>query len=160
MRSSALITLLLAFCFAAAAQQHRIVIDRAPAEPDTAARGFYYDDANRRVVIDPGAMIYQMQMDSINQAAEEKIRGLITRLERKFEDPAVEAEIGRLIGTAVLEQQMALLDLQIDRAVSLRDTLLLKGLELALQELIANSDVVREGIRRQLQALEQQFKVE
>lgn len=157
MKVHSLILLLLALSVAAAAQQNRIVIDRPVAEPDTAARAFYYDEPNCRMVIDPAAMIYQLHVDSINQAAEAKIRDLITRLERKFNDPAVEAEVGRLIGTAVLEQQMALLDLQIERAVSLRDTLLLKGLELAIQELLANSVDLNAELRKQLQALERQF---
>jgi len=56
------------------------------------------------------------------------------------------------------QQQMALLDLQIDRAISIRDTLLLKGLEVALQQLLVNSDVVREEIRKQLESLERQME--
>lgn len=88
------------------------------------------------MVIDPGAMIYQMQVDSINKAAEDKIREQIVALERNFQDPEFEEKTGRVIGTIVMEQQLALLDIQIDRAVSLRDTLLLMGLQVGLEELL------------------------
>jgi len=103
--------------------------------------------------------VYRVKVDSINQATEAKIQAAINRLERKFNDPKVEEEVGRLIGTYVMEQQLALLDLDIDRAVSLRDTLLLKGLELGLQEWIRNSPQVREALRQQIEELEKKFHV-
>lgn len=94
------------------------------------------DSTGPRMVIDPGAMIYQMQVDSINNVAEDKIREQIIALEKHFNDPEFEEKTGRVIGTIVMEQQLALLDLQIDRAVSLRDTLLLMGLQVGLSELL------------------------
>lgn len=94
------------------------------------------DSSGPRMVIDPGAMIYQMQVDSINQVAEEKIREQIIALEKNFEDPEFEEKVGRVIGTIVMDQQMALLDLQITRAISLRDTLLMMGMQIGLQELL------------------------
>jgi len=94
------------------------------------------DSSGPRMVIDPGAMIYQMKVDSINKAAEDKIREQIVALEHNFEDPEFEEKTGRVIGTIVMEQQLALLDIQIDRAVSLRDTLLLMGMQVGLAELL------------------------
>ena len=88
------------------------------------------------MVIDPGEMMYQMKVDSINTVAEEKIREQIIALEHNFEDPEFEEKVGRVIGTIVMDQQMALLDLQISRAISLRDTLLMMGMQMGLQELL------------------------
>lgn len=140
--------LALLFCSTALAQSHRVVVEHeTPAASDT----------TRRMVIDPGALLYEMQVDSIHQVTEEKIRRLIAQLEKKFDDPKVEEEVGKLIGEAVIEQQMALLDLQIERAISVKDTLLLKGLEIALRELLLNSDVVREQVEEQLRALENEM---
>lgn len=94
------------------------------------------DSSGPRMVIDPSAMLYQMQVDSINLVAEEKIREQIIALERNFEDPEFEEKVGRVIGTIVMDQQMALLDLQITRAISLRDTLLMMGMQIGLQQLL------------------------
>jgi hypothetical protein len=142
------------FCSAALAQSHRVVIEREAPPADTTQTT---PDTPRRMVIDPSQLLYQMQVDSINQATEEKIRGLIARVEKKIEDPKVEEEVGKLIGEAVMEQQMALLDLQIERAISVKDTLLLKGLEVALQELLQNSDVIREQVEKQLRLMEEEM---
>ena len=133
------------------AQSHRVVIEREAPPADSTQVA---PDTLRRMTIDPGALLYEMQVDSINQATEEKIRSLIAQVEKKFEDPKVEEEVGKLIGEAVIEQQMALLDLQIERAISVKDSLLLKGLEMALRELLLNSDVIREQIEKQLRLLE------
>ncbi|MBI5060369.1 hypothetical protein HZB60_11385 [candidate division KSB1 bacterium] len=144
------------------AEPRRIVVERpAAVQPDSIGAPYRYEAATDstpgRVVIDPGAMIFQMKVDSVNRIAEEKIRDLIKKLERHFEDPQVEEEVGRWIGEAVMQQQMSLLDLQIDRALEMKDTLLLKGLETTLRELIANSDVVRAELRKQLNLLEHRF---
>lgn len=147
--------ILLALYLAAFAQSHRIVVER-PAQPADTTQAA--PDTLRRMVIDPGEMFYQMQVDSVNQAMEEKIRSLIGQMERKFDDPKTEEEVGKLIGEAVMEQQMALLDLQIQRAISVKDTLLLKGLELALEKLLQNSDVIQEQITKQLNALEKEME--
>ena len=144
----------LLFCSVALAQSHRVVIEREAPPADSTQTS---PDTLRRMVIDPGALLYQMQADSINQATEEKIRRLIAQVEKKFEDPKVEEEVGKLIGEAVMEQQMALLDLQIERAISVKDTLLLKGLEVALQQLLLNSDVIRAQVEKQLDALEKEM---
>jgi hypothetical protein len=141
-------------CSAVLAQSHRVVIEREAPPADSTQTS---PDTLRRMVIDPSALLYQMQVDSINQATEEKIRGLIAQVEKKLEDPKVEEEVGKLIGEAVMEQQMALLDLQIERAISVKDTLLLKGLEVALRELLLNSDVIREQVQKQLDALEREM---
>jgi hypothetical protein len=155
-----IITFLLLFllCFAASGQK-RIVVDRSNLKtPDSTGTPMEYyprsDSSGPRLVLDPADLVYQMRVDSINKETEEKIKSYIVKLERKFEDPKVEDEIGKLIGDAVMEQQMALLNLQIDRAVSLRDTLLLKGLELALQEVINN----REEIQKQIKALQKELE--
>jgi len=136
------------------AQRADIIVERKSSTPDTIVMPT--DTASQRMVIDPGALVFQMRADSINQLTEARIRDLITKLERKFENPQVEEEVGRLIGEAVMQQQMALLDLQMERAISLRDTLLMMGLQLALEELLVNSDVIRNEIMKQLRALEMQ----
>jgi len=156
MNRLALFILLASLCTPILAQ-NRVVVE-TPAKSDTPSAVTF--PGERRMVIDHGELIYQMQADSINKAAEDEIRSLIGKLERKFEDPQVEEEVGRLIGEVVMRQQMALLDLQIDRAISIRDTLLLKGLELALQELLQNSDVIREQVQKQLDALERELAPE
>jgi hypothetical protein len=56
-----------------------------------------------------------------------------------------------------MEQQMALLDLQVDRAVASRDTLLLKGVQIALEELIQNSPAVRQALEKSLIKLQREF---
>jgi len=158
MKISLILILAAALCTPLFAQKHRVVVERPTPAPDTTV--IPTEPGPRRMVIDPSELIYQMQVDSINQVTEDKVRDLIGRLERKFEDPKVEEEVGRLIGEVVMQQQMALLDLQIDRAISIRDTLLLRGLEFALQQLLANSDVVRDEIRKQLESLERQMTEE
>jgi hypothetical protein len=149
-------SLLFAACLAAMSAP-RIIVDTSHLKRDTTRIAPQYtpptDSTPGRLVIDPGDLAYQMRIDSVNQAAEQKIRGYMTQLEKSFQDSATEMEIGTLVGTAVLEQQMALLDLQINRAVSLRDTLLLKGLQIAIQELIKNSPEVRQ----QLETLEREL---
>jgi hypothetical protein len=139
----------------AAAASPRIVVERPMPKTDSTQAA---PDTLRRFVLDPGAMIYQMQVDSINQVTEDKIRDLIIRLEHKFQDPATEEEVGKLIGNVVMEQQMAILDLQIDRAISSKDTLLLKGVTIALQELIKNSPAVRTALEKSLAKLQQEFR--
>jgi hypothetical protein len=139
--------------------QKRIVVDTSKLEkPDSTGALMEYhprsDSTGPRLVLDTADLAYQMRVDSINKVTEEKIKSYITRLEKKFEDEEVEKEIGKLIGDAVMEQQMAMLNLQIDRAVSLRDTLLIKGLELALQEIINN----REEIQKQIKALQRELE--
>ena len=66
--------------------------------------------------------------------------------------------VGRMIGTIVIEKELAMLDLQIDRALSFRDTLLLKGLEFAFRELLRNVPEVREALLNQVNALERRFR--
>ena len=144
------------------AEQKRIVVERPPASPDSSQSYFHYqagtDSTAPRLMIDPGEMVYQMKVDSINDVAEMKIRKAIEQLERKFEDPQVEEMVGRMIGTIVIEKELAMLDLQIDRALSFRDTLLLKGLEFAFRELLRNVPEVREALLNQVNALERRFR--
>lgn len=158
MKKLFIVFLLTALALPLMADRPKIIVERNMGTPDTVVMPT--DTSARRMVIDPGEIVFQMKADSINQAAEEQVRALIKRLERKFDNPEVEDEVGRLIGEVVMQQQMALLDLQIDRAISLRDTLLLKGLEVALQELLLNNDVVLREIRKQLQSLERQTRPE
>jgi hypothetical protein len=161
LRLSAILILSLLLALPLWAEPRRVVVERTGAAADSVNSPTRYETATdstpTRFVIDPGALVYQMKVDSVNKLAEEKIRSLIKRLERHFEDPQVEEDVGKLIGEAVMEQQMGLLDLQVDRALELKDTLLLRGLETALRELLANSEVVREGLRKQLEQLEHRF---
>jgi hypothetical protein len=144
------------------AEQRRIIVDTSKldkSQTTDAPVGYYppTDSTPARYVIDPAAMVYQMKVDSINQVAEAKVKSYIEKLERKFQDPKVEEEMGKLIGAAVMEQQMALLDLQIQKAVSLRDTLLMMGIQTALSELYNNSPAVRDQIEKLQQYLETQL---
>lgn len=146
------------------AEPRRIIVERPDStQPGNINAPFQYepghDGAPPRVVIDPGQMIYQMKVDSINKTTEEQVKKLIEKLERKFDDPATEEEVGKMIGEVIMRQQMALLDLQIDRAIEMKDSLLLRGIELALRELMVNSPLVREQIQKQLDALERAFEV-
>ncbi len=142
-------------------EPRRIVVER-PLPADSVKEPFHYEAGNDstppRLVIDAGEMIYQMRVDSINKVAEEKIKKLIERLERHFNDPKVEEEVGNLIGEVVMAQQMAMLDLQVERALSLRDSLLIKGLEMGLRELLEEYPGIREEILRQLDRLEREFQ--
>jgi hypothetical protein len=140
----------------ALAQMH-IVVERPTPKVDTTAK-IAAPDTLRRMVLDPSAMVYQEKVDSINQVTEDKIRGFIVQLEHKFEDPQVEEDVGKLIGTAVMEQQMALLDLQVDRAISMKDTLLLVGLETALRELIKNNSTVRNELMKALDKMQAEMQ--
>jgi hypothetical protein len=153
-RLSIIIALLAAALLAFAAP--KIIVERPTPKVDSTQMT---PDTTRRFVLDPGAMIYQMKVDSINQVTEDKIRELIIRLEHKFQDPKTEEEVGKLIGNVVMDQQMAMLDLQIDRAISSKDTLLLKGVTVALQELIKNSPAVRAALEKSLQKLQHEFIV-
>ena len=117
------------------------------------------DTTQKRMIVDPTELMYQVRVDSINQATQVKIGQAILQLESNFKNPKVEEEVGRLIGTYVMEQQLALLDIEIDRAVSFRDTLLLKGLELGLQQLLRNSPEVRAALKSQIVDLENKFKM-
>jgi hypothetical protein len=134
-----LIFSLLMFALLAYAERPRVVVERDSTLMKQLANPNFIpatDSTGPRMIIDPSAMIYQMKVDSINLVAEEKIKEQIIALERHFEDPEFEEKTGRVIGTIVMQQQMALLDLQIDRAISLQDTLLLMGMQVGLAELL------------------------
>ncbi len=142
------------------AQPRHIVVER-PLPDDSVKAPFRYEAGNDsvapRLVIDAGEMIYQMRVDSINKSAEAKIKKLIEKLERHFEDPKVEEEVGKLIGEAILEQQMAMLDIQVERALSMRDSLLLKGLELALREILRANPGLQDQILKQIESVEREL---
>ncbi len=152
----------LLFCTCALADPRRIVVERPATVKDTTQAPFHYqaatDSTPPRLVLDPGEMFYQERVDSINDAAEQKIRDAIKQLEKQFQDPVVEDAVGKMIGAIVMEQQLALLDIQIDRAFSLRDTLLLKGLELAFHELLLNVPQIREELLKQVNMLQAKFR--
>lgn len=129
---------ILLMLFTLAAARPRVVVERDSTLLQQQQPNYFppTDSTGPRMVIDPGAMIYQMKVDSINKVAEEKIREQIIALEKNFEDPEFEEKVGRVIGTIVMDQQMALLDLQISRAISLQDTLLMMGMQVGLAELL------------------------
>ncbi len=101
---------------------------------------------------------YQHRVDSLNQAMYDQIEAAIKKLEKKFDDPKTEEEVGRIIGAIVMEKQLALLDVELDRAVSVRDTLLIIGLQYGLNELLRQSPQLRETLRQQIEALELKFQ--
>jgi hypothetical protein len=149
-------------CCIALAERPKIVVE-TPALDDSTQKPstFEYvaptDSTPGRLVIDASEMIYQMKVDSINKSAEDKIREQIKKLERKFEDPKVEEQVGVMIGNIVLEQQLALVDLQVDRAFSLRDTLLIWGLKAGLEELLKQHPELEYELVRMMDRIEQQF---
>jgi CRP-like cAMP-binding protein len=98
-----------------------------------------------------------MKVDSINKLTEDKIREQIIKIEKHFEDPKVEEETGKLIGDIIMQQQMTLLDLQVERALSFRDTLLLYGLKTALQEMVLKNPEVQEQLLRLIDKVEREY---
>lgn len=147
-------------CAELLAQRPKIVVETPT---DSAARPttFEYlpptDSTGPRVVIDPGELIYQMTLDSINKSAEDKIREQIISLEKHFEDPVFEEQVGRAIGAIIMDQQMALLDLQVTRAISLRDSLLMIGVEIALREMIKQNPQLEYELTHLHERIEKEF---
>ena len=162
MRRLLFITLLFAVCWSASAERPRVVVDVKDRDTTQTQPTFQYhpptDTTAARLTIDAAAMIYQMKVDSINQWAEGQIRDLIIRLEKRFDDPQVEEEVGRRIGEVVMQQQMALLDLQLERSISLKDTLLIYGLKAALQELLRTHPDLEGEIVKMMNKVEREFK--
>ena len=130
----------------------RVVINVGPGAqatvPDTAQRAVLYapvtDSTAPRLVIDPSQLAIQFSLDSVTASAESKIRNLVLQLEGAEGDTAVERRIGELVGQILLERELALLDLQILYAERIRDTLLLSGLRLALEELLRQNPQLQE----------------
>ncbi|MBU1919238.1 hypothetical protein KKG66_00210 [bacterium] len=154
--------LLLAVSLSAYSDRPRVVVEVSDSLKNQNKSAFEYtpptDSTGPRVSIDAGELIYQMRVDSINKWAEEKIREQIVKVERHFEDPKVEEETGKIIGGIIMEQQMALLDLQVERALSFRDTLLLYGLKTALQEMVLKNPDVQDELMRLLDKVEREYK--
>ncbi|MBK6911733.1 MAG: hypothetical protein IPH10_12525 [bacterium] len=92
--------LLLCAVFTLVSARPRVVVERDSTlmnRVDPNMQPYYIpgtDTSAPRMVIDPGAMVYQMQVDSINKAAEDKIREQIIALEKHFEDPEFEEKTG------------------------------------------------------------------
>jgi len=153
---------LLAVCLIAEADRPRVVVEVGDSLKTDSKSAFEYtpptDSTGPRVTIDAGELIYQMRVDSINKWAEEKIREQIVKVERHFEDPKVEEETGKIIGGIIMEQQMALLDLQVERALSFRDTLLLFGLKTALQEMVLKNPEVQDELNRLISKVEREYR--
>ena len=110
------------------------------------------DTAAPRLVIDPSQLSMQFSMDSVMQATEDKLRGLALQFEGVEHDTAIQQKIGEFIGQIFLERELALLDLQIQNAIDLNDSVLLSGLKLALEELLQRNPelqnmIIREALR-------------
>lgn len=154
--------LLLTVSLSAYSDRPRVVVEVSDSLKNQNKSAFEYtpptDSTGPRVSIDAGELIYQMRVDSINKWAEEKIREQIVKVERHFEDPKVEEETGKIIGGIIMEQQMALLDLQVERALSFRDTLLLYGLKTALQEMVLKNPDVQDELMRLLDKVEREYR--
>ncbi len=153
--------LLVLACLSATNGRPRVIVEVSDSLKANQNSSFYYtaptDSTGPRVSIDAGELIYQMRLDSINKWAEEKIREQIIRVERNFENPKVEEETGKIIGGIIMEQQMALLDLQVERALSFRDTLLLFGLKTALQEMVLKNPDVQDELMRLMSKVEREY---
>lgn len=154
--------LLAAVCLSTTYSRPKVVVEVN--DIDTTSKtgsAFHYtpptDSTGARYSIDPGELIYQMKVDSINKWAEEQIREQIIRIEKNFEDPKVEEETGRVIGSIIMRQQMALLDLQVDRALSFRDTLLLFGLKTALEEMVLKNPEVQAELMQLISKVENAY---
>ncbi|MBU1937501.1 hypothetical protein KKG05_08895 [bacterium] len=107
------------------------------------------DTAAPRLVIDPSQLAIQFSMDSVMQAAEDKLRGLAMQFEGMEYDTSLQRKIGEFAGQIFLERELALLDLQIQNAVNLNDSVLLAGLKLALEELLQRNPELRNMILRE-----------
>jgi len=110
------------------------------------------DTAAPRLVIDPSQLAIQFSMDSVMQATEDKLLGLASQFEGLENDAAIQQKIGEFIGEIFLERELALLDLQIQNAINLNDSVLLAGLKLALEELLQRNPelqnmIIREALR-------------
>ena len=161
MKKILFILLLLAVCLSAYSDRPRVVVEVSDSLKNQNKSAFEYtpptDSTGPRVSIDAGELIYQMRVDSINKWAEDQIREQIIRVERHFEDPKVEEETGKIIGGIIMQQQMALLDLQVERALSFRDTLLLFGLKTALQEMVLKNPEVQDELNRLISKVEREY---
>lgn len=146
-----LVLLILLCAVTAAYARPRVVIDRSNLKTDSAQA---VESMPGRLILDPTEYAYQLKEDSVNAITEAKIRDLIIRLEKNFNNPEVEEEVGRLIGEAVMEGQMALLELQIDRSISIRDTLLTKALQIALRELVTKNAFLQHQLEEGIEYLE------
>lgn len=148
-------------CAELLAQRPKVVVDVNERDTTSRPTTFDYlpptDSTGPRIVIDPGELIYQMTLDSINKAAEDKIREQIISLEKHFEDPVFEEQVGRAIGNIIMDQQMALLDLQVSRAISLRDSLLMIGVEMALREMIKQNPQLEYELTHLHDRIEKEF---
>ncbi len=107
------------------------------------------DTAAPRLVIDPSQLAIQFSMDSIMQATEDKLRGLASQFDGLENDAAIQQKIGEFIGQIFMERELALLDLQIQNAINLNDSVLLAGLKLALEELLQRNPELRNMILRE-----------
>jgi hypothetical protein len=152
---------LIMVCLSASAERPRVVVEVGDSLKTPQQPAFQYtpptDSSGPRVSINAGELIYQMKVDSINKLTEDKIREQIIKVEKHFEDPKVEEETGKLIGDIIMQQQMALLDLQVERALSFRDTLLLYGLKTALQEMVLKNPEVQEQLLRLIDKVEREY---
>ena len=110
------------------------------------------DTAAPRLVIDPSQLAMQFSMDSVMQATEDKLRGLASQFEGLENDAALQQKISEFVGQIFMERELALLDLQIQNAINLNDSVLLTGLKLALEELLQRNPelqnmIIREALR-------------
>ena len=148
-------------CLSASAERPRVVVEVGDSLKTPQQPAFQFtpstDSTGPRVSIDAGELIYQMKVDSINKRAEELIREQIIKIEKHFEDPKVEEQTGKVIGDIIMQQQMALLDLQVERALSFRDTLLLYGLKTALQEMVLKNPQVRDQLLKLIDKVEREY---
>lgn len=107
------------------------------------------DSTAPRLVIDPSRLSFQFSMDSLMQTAEDKMRNLAIQFEGFGDDADLERRLGELIGQILLEREVGLLDLQIQNAMNLNDTVLLQALKLALEELLRRNPEIQEMILRE-----------
>lgn len=157
MKKAILTFLLLAFSAGFLRAGPRVVIDvgggAQTSARDTLHRAVVYvpatDSAAPRLVIDPSQLALQFSLDSVMQAADEKVRRLVLQLDGAEGDTSLERRIGELVGQILLERELGLLDLQIQSAISLKDTLLLLGLRLALEELLRQNPQLQEMLLRE-----------
>ena len=67
------------------AERPKVIVDVEERDSSSSPAPFQYlpatDSSGPRIVIDPGEMVYQMTLDSINKTAEEKIREQIQNIE-------------------------------------------------------------------------------
>ncbi len=106
------------------------------------------------VVLDSTAAAQAAKMYTLVQNAEWTMRDLQKRLFSDIPDAAREDQVRQQIATALLGEQSALWDFQIDRAAAKRDKSLLKAFQTAFTRLSADKSPLQQSAKQELKKVE------